>query len=137
MPLIHVYLKKGTTKEYKQAIGDGIRQAMIDVLGLLDDDYNQVTLELEPEDMRYDPNYFGVPRSEKCIFVSIAFNAGRTPEMKTRLFETVAANLVKNPGMRIEDVMMVIMEVARENWWAYARTVDPVTGFDSRMVPRS
>ena len=134
MPLIHVYLKKGVTREYKRAISDGIYRAMIDVLHLPDDDYNQVTFEMDPEDMRYDPNYFGVHRSEKVVFISITFNNGRAPETKTQLFETIAANLVKSPGMRIEDVMMYILEAARENWWAYARTINPETGLDSRMA---
>ncbi len=137
MPLINVYMKKGVTKEYKKAISDGIRQAMMDVLGLPDDDYNQVTLELEPEDMRYDPNYFGVPRSEKAIFFSITFNVGRTPETKQRLFKAIVDNLTQSPGMRIEDIMGFIVEVAAENWYAYARTVDPATGSDSRMKPKT
>lgn len=106
MPLIQAYLKRGVTSECKQQISDGIYRAMIDVLGLPDDDYNQVTFEMDPEDMRYDPNYFGVHRSEKVVFISITFNGGRTAETKTQLFETIAANLVKSPGMRIEDVMM-------------------------------
>lgn len=134
MPLSHVYLKKGVTREYKQAISDGVYRAMIDVLGLPADDYNQVTFEMDPDDMRYDPNYFGVPRSEKVVFISMSFNDGRTAETKTQLFETIAANLVESPGMRIEDIMMVILEAGRENWWAYARTTDPETGLDSRMA---
>ena len=137
MPLIHVYLRKGVTKEYKKAISDGIHRAMIDVLGIPLDDYNQVTFELEPEDMRYDPNYFGVYRSEKVVFFSITFNTGRSPEMKKRLFDAVAANLTKDPGVRTEDVMGMIVELARENWYAYARTTDEETGLDSRMVAKT
>ena len=137
MPIINVYMKKGVTREYKKAISDGIRQAMMDVLGLPDDDYNQVTFEMEPEDMRYDPNYFGVPRSEKVIFFSITFNVGRTPETKQRLFKAIVDNLTKSPGMRIEDIMGLIVEVAAENWYAHARTVDPATGSDSRMKPKT
>lgn len=134
MPIIHVHMKKGVTKEYKKAISDGIYKAMIDVLGLPLDDYNQLTFEMEPEDMRYDPNYFGEHRSEKVIFIQLTFNDGRSAELKTKLFETIANNLVENPGMRIQDVMMLITESGRQNWWAYARTVNPETGLDSRMT---
>ena len=137
MPIIHVYMKKGVTKEYKQAISDGIYQAMIEVIGIPLDDYNQVTFEMNPEDMRYDPNYFGVPRSEKVIFFSITFNAGRSPETKDQLFQAIVKNLTANPGMRKEDIMGCLVELARENWYAYARTIDPVTGFDSRMEART
>lgn len=133
MPIVHVHLKKGTSADYRAAIAGGIKDALLDVLELPADDYNQITFEHEPENMIYDPNYFGLPRSDKMIFVSMSFNH-RSPELKARLFETVANNIVAAVGIGIEDVMMNIVETARENWWAQGRTVNPETGFDSRMV---
>ena len=133
MPIVHVNLKKGTSTEYRSAVAQAIKDALLGVLELPDDDYNQVTFEHEPENMIYDPNFWGLPRSEKMIFVSMSFNE-RSPELKARLFETVADNLVAAVGLRREDVMMRIVEVARENWWAHGRTVNAETGFDSRMA---
>jgi phenylpyruvate tautomerase PptA (4-oxalocrotonate tautomerase family) len=133
MPLIHVHLKKGTSPEYRAAVAGAIKRALIGVLGLPDDDYNQVTYEHEPENMIYDPNFFGLARSDRMILVSMEFNH-RSPELKAKLFETVADNVVEAVGLRREDVMMNIIEVARENWWAHGRSINPETGFDSRMV---
>ncbi len=133
MPLVHVHLKKGTSREYRASVAGAIKRALNGVFELPDDDYNQVTFEHEPENMIYDPNFFGLPRSERMIFVSMSFNH-RSPELKKKLFEAVAQNLVEAVGLRIEDVMMNIVEVARENWWAHGRTVSPETGFDSRMA---
>ena len=132
MPLINVWLRKGTTPEYRKAISDGIHKAMMDVLKTPEDDYFQVTGELDAENMIFDPNYFGVPRSEKMVFIRLSFNA-RPAAVKQRLFEATADNLVASPGIRREDIGMSILELAPENWWAYARTVDPDTGTDSRM----
>ena len=132
MPIIHVNLNKGSSSEYRRGVADAIKQSMIDVLGLPDDDYNQITHEHDPENMIYDPNFFGVPRSEKMLLISMSFNI-RPPEQKKRLFETVARNTVEMTGTRIEDIMMMILETPAENWWAFARTVNPETGFDSRM----
>lgn len=133
MPIVHVHLMKGSSPDYRRAVAGAIKAALNGVLELPDDDYNQITFEHEPENMIYDPNFFGLPRSEKMIFVSMSFNQ-RSPELKQRLFETIARNLVEAVDLRIEDVMMNIVEVARENWWAHGRTVNPETGFDSRMV---
>ncbi len=133
MPLISVYLKKGTSPEFRRSLAGAIKKAFIGVLKLPDDDYNQVTFELDPENMIYDPNFFGEVRSEKMILISMSFNH-RSAELKAELFETVAKNIVEAVGIRIQDVMMTVVETARENWWAYGRTVNQETGFDSRMV---
>jgi len=132
MPIIHVHLKKGTSLKHRESIKTAIHDAMKAVLGVPDDDYNQITYEHEPENMIYDPNYFGVPRSEKMVFIGLVFNA-RPAQQKQALFEKIAANVVEYAGLRIEDVMMNIQETDPANWWAYARTVDPKTGTDSRM----
>ncbi|WP_205651107.1 tautomerase family protein [Tsuneonella mangrovi] len=100
---------------------------------LPEDDYNQITFEHEPENMIYDPNFFGLPRSERMVFISMSFNH-RSAELKAQLFDQVARNVVEEADLRIEDVMMNIIETARENWWAHGRTINPETGFDSRMV---
>ena len=77
---------------------------MVDVLGLPEDDFNQVFLESSIENMTFDPNYFGLHRSPKTVFIQMFFNH-RPDEMKTRLFETIADNLVRDAGMRREDVL--------------------------------
>ena len=132
MPLIEVWLREGKPAMYRKAIADGIHRAMIDVLKIPEDDYFQVTYEMSPENIIYDPNYFGVARSEDMVLIRLAFNA-RPAAVKQRLFETIADNLVKAPGFRREDIGMSIVETAFENWWAYARAVDPQTGTDARM----
>jgi 4-oxalocrotonate tautomerase len=133
MPLINVWLRKGTTIEYRGAISKNIQRAMIDVLKIPDDDYFQITNEMDPENIIYDPNFFGVSRSEKMVIIQFSFNS-RPAAVKQRLFETTAEYLHADPGLRKEDVVMMTLETAHENWWAYGRTVDPLTGTDSRMT---
>ena len=132
MPLITVYVRTGNTDEFTSEIAAGVQRAMIDVLGLPDDDYFQVTHELAPADMRYDPNFFGVARGPNAVMIELAFNA-RPAEVKQRLFEQVADNLERSPGVARADLFMSIDERDPANWWAFARTVDPETGTDSRM----
>ena len=133
MPLIYVSVREGNTPEQKKKIAGGIHKAMMEGLGLPEDDYNQVFLESSVDNMIFDPGYFGLHRSPKAVFIQMFFNH-RPAEMKAKLFETIADNLVRDAGMRREDVLQTICETATENWWAMGRTIDGETGLDSRMA---
>ena len=123
MPIINVSLRKGTTVEYRRGIADSIHRAMHETLQTPEDDYFQITHELDPENLIFDPNYFGVARSEKFVIVQLFFNAA----------QKIADNLVASPGLRAEDIMINIAEVAPETWWLAGREIDPATGTDARM----
>jgi 4-oxalocrotonate tautomerase len=132
MPIIYVSLRKGTPVAFRKAIAQGIQRAMISTLKIPADDYFQVTHELEPENMIYDRNFFGVVRSDEAVFIQLFFNH-RPGDLKKALFAAIADNLVRDPSIRREDIFMSIAETAFENWWAQGRTVNPETGTDSRM----
>ena len=133
MPIIHVYVREGTPKETKAGIAKGIHRAMISEFGVPEDDYFQITHEKALEDMTFDRNYFGTRRSDHPIFISLTFNE-RPTEPKQRLFATIVENLTRDVGLPKEDIYMGINEAAPANWWAYARTINPETGTDSRMA---
>ena len=48
--------------------------------------------------------------------VEITLNAGRTVEVKKALYAAIAAGLGKAAGVRPDDVLVNLVEVARENW---------------------
>lgn len=130
--MVYIWLHEGRSAENKKQVSEGIHAAMMDVLGVPDDTWDQFFNDMTPGDMVYDPNYFGVPRSADMIFIHFFFNT-RPKEMKERFFEAVADEVTRRSGLRREDLLMCITEVPWENWWAYGRTVDPNTGFDTRM----
>ena len=132
MPMVYIQMHEGKDAAYKKAVSDGIHVAMMDVLGVPDDTWDQFFNEHKPGNMVYDSNYFGVPRSPDMMFIHFFFNT-RPKEMKERFFEAVADEVTKRAGLRREDLLMAITEVPWENWWAFGRTVDPKTGFDTRM----
>jgi phenylpyruvate tautomerase PptA (4-oxalocrotonate tautomerase family) len=105
---------------------------MKDVLELPEDDYFHVIHGKEPENMIQAPVFWGVERSAGSVFIQMSFNP-RPPAQKEALFASVAERLVESPGVRREDIFMMILETAAENWWAHAREVDAETGFDARM----
>jgi phenylpyruvate tautomerase PptA (4-oxalocrotonate tautomerase family) len=132
MPIIHVNLHRGTSPEHRQAIANSIQSAMIEVMRIPEDDYFQVTNEYDRGNIHFDRNYFGIPRGENPVLIELRFNT-RPAEDKGALFEAIARNLTRNPGIKVEDIYMNIVECAPPNWWAHARTIDAQTGTDSRM----
>lgn len=74
MPLIYVTIRKGKSADYRDAIRAGIQRAMIEQFGVPEDDYSQVTIQADPEEMKFDPNFFGLPRSADMVFIDMRFN---------------------------------------------------------------
>ncbi len=133
MPMVYISMHQGKPPEYRSAISDGIHDAMKTVLNVPGDVYDHFFNELPVGNMVYDPEYFGVHRSPDIVYIHFFFNT-RPPEVKAAFFEAVVQEVTSRSGLRREDLIMAITEVPAENWWAYGRTVDPKTGFDSRMA---
>jgi 4-oxalocrotonate tautomerase len=133
MPITYLSLKNGKPVEYRNAIHASIKDALIDTFALPDDDYSGVTLQLDPDEMYYDPQFFGLPRSDDTIFIHMSWNR-RSPELKMRLYEKIADNLEASPGLSRADIMIVVTETAPENWWVHGRTIDQDTGLDTRIT---
>jgi 4-oxalocrotonate tautomerase len=126
MPLVNISLRRGTPPEYRKAIADGVHRAMVDVLEIPVDDRFQLVHEHAPENMLHDPTFLGVGRSAESVFVQIFINT-RPPDQKRKLYQRIVDNLVHEPGICKPDIFIGVVEVAAENWWAYAHHVDDST----------
>jgi 4-oxalocrotonate tautomerase len=71
---------------------------------------------MTPTALRIDPAYLGVDRSPKAFIIESTLNAGRTVELKRQFYATVAERLNAEADVRPQDVMIVLTEVAREDW---------------------
>jgi phenylpyruvate tautomerase PptA (4-oxalocrotonate tautomerase family) len=133
MPLVNISLRNGTTPDYRRAIADGVHQAMMDAFRIPADDRFILIWEHSPEHMIQDRTFFGIERSDKSIFLQVVVNH-RPVEQKASFYEFVVKNLCNAPGFRQEDIFIGIVEVAPENWWAFARNVN-ASGIDDRATP--
>jgi phenylpyruvate tautomerase PptA (4-oxalocrotonate tautomerase family) len=133
MPLIHIYLRQGTTPEHRRNVSTALHKSMVDVLKIPEDDQFHVFHEVTPENFVIQPVAFGLPRSERTMFIQLSFNH-RTAEQKTELFQAIVDNLRLLADVPEEDFMLVAFETARENWWAAGRVINPDTGYDERMT---
>jgi phenylpyruvate tautomerase PptA (4-oxalocrotonate tautomerase family) len=116
MPLVRIALREGTSAEYRRAIADGVHQAMIEAIAIPADDRFQVISEYSAENLIYDAHYLGVKRSDQVVFIQITLSAGRKPGQKRALYKRITELLVKSRGVRPEDVVINLVEVAWENW---------------------
>ena len=115
MPLIHISLRAGKPEAYRQAIFNGLYRAMRETLNVPDDDQFMTMSEHDAANFRYG-NAFGIKRSDDLVYIQITVFDTRTSEQKKALFRRIAQLLSDNPGIRLEDVFVNILESAKENW---------------------
>jgi phenylpyruvate tautomerase PptA (4-oxalocrotonate tautomerase family) len=76
----------------------------------------QVITEHPAGGLIYDPAYLGVQRTDNFVMVQITLSTGRKLAQKRKLFQRMAEILAENPGLRKQDLMISLVEVAWENW---------------------
>ena len=116
MPLVRIDLLEGKTPEYRAQVGQIVYQALLECIGVPNDDRFQVITEHPRVELQFDRNYLGIKRSDDCIFVQITLSIGRTVEMKQRFYKAVADGLHETLKLRREDVFINLVEGPKENW---------------------
>ncbi|HZS65167.1 MAG TPA: tautomerase family protein [Xanthobacteraceae bacterium] len=116
MPLVRISLIQGKSPEYRAAIGDAVHRAMVGTINCPPLDRFQVITEHAPGDMVYDPSYLDIARSDDVVFIQITLNAGRSVALKRALYRRITELLFEHPGIRPQDVLINLVEVAKENW---------------------
>ncbi len=116
MPLVRVALRRGKSGEYKRAILDGIYAAMRESFSVPEDDRFMLIDEYDPENIQYSYNYPGIAHSDNLLIIQLTVNNTRTIEQKKALYKSIVQKLVENPGVRQEDILVNLVEVAKENW---------------------
>ncbi len=116
MPLVRICVRQGTSPEYRKALADGVHRAMVESIAIPSADRFQVITEHSAGGLVYDPEYLGVARSDRVVFVQITMSTGRKPQQKRALFKRMADILAESPGLRPQDLLINIVEVSWENW---------------------
>lgn len=116
MPLVRIDIRKDRPAGLGRRIGEVVYRTMADTINVPANDNFQVITEHEADRLVYDPQYLGIARSDGIVFIQITLNEGRSIELKKRFYETLAARLHGELGMRREDVFVSLVEVRKENW---------------------
>ena len=117
MPLVTVTLKQKRSREFKSAILDGIHRSLV-ANGVPETDRFQRVLELDADNFRADPAYPDVAtqRGDDFVLIEILWSVGRSVKIKRKVVADIVATLARAPGLDPEQVMIVFVETAGENW---------------------
>ena len=116
MPLVRIALLKGRTTAQIRAIADGVHQALVDTFDSPLDDRFQLIQQHDSGDLIYDANYLGIHRSDDIVIIHIVASKTRSTATKQRFYEAISKNLASNPGVRPEDVQIILSLNEREDW---------------------
>ena len=116
MPFTQISLTKGKSPEYHRAVMEEIYLSMRETIVIPEGDRFATITELEPGNFNNSGNYDGIDRSDDPVFLQITLNGGRTVEQKKALYAKIAERLEANPGIRPQDVVVSLIEVAAEDW---------------------
>ncbi|WP_407149509.1 tautomerase family protein [Bradyrhizobium sp. ORS 86] len=116
MPLVTISLLKGKSKDHIRAISDGVHQALIDTYNVPPGDRFQFIRQYEPEEFIYDPDYLDIHRTDDVVFIHIVAGNWRDTATKKALYKAIADRLTEKPGLRREDVQVILSPNARDEW---------------------
>ncbi|MDJ0755010.1 MAG: tautomerase family protein [Ardenticatenaceae bacterium] len=115
MPFSRIDLHEGKSESYIQAISDGLHEALQACFNVPERDRFQIISEHKPGRIIYD-DYFDVNHSDAFVLIQITMGSGRSQAQKRAFFKRLAENLARSPGLRPEDLFIVLSENALENW---------------------
>jgi phenylpyruvate tautomerase PptA (4-oxalocrotonate tautomerase family) len=116
MPLVRIDLIRGKPAAFRKRIGEIVYTAMRDVINVPENDKFQVITQHDAEELNVADSYLGNRYSADIILIQITLNAGRTVEMKKAFFKRIADDLHDQLKVRREDVVINLVEVAKESW---------------------
>lgn len=132
MPMTKVYLRRGRSGDERRAISQAIHRALVDVIGIPDDDLYHVFHELDDDNLISAPVAFGLERRREAVFIQFYFGP-RPAERLRQLWASVVANLGELTDLEPRDIYLNLVPSPSENWWADGRVLDAQTGYDARM----
>ncbi len=116
MPLTRVSLRRGKPAAYRQAILEGLYQAMRESFDVPEGDRFMILTEHDEDDFLYGADYLGIQRSDDLVVIQLTVSNTRPVAQKQNLYRRIVERLGDNPGIRPEDVFINLVEVLPENW---------------------
>lgn len=116
MPLVRIDTTNAFSPERRRAMGEVVHRAMVATLGVPEEDRFQVITAHAEDGLSVAQRYLGIEHGKDVVIVQITLNAGRTLEQKRDFYRRLADGLHAEANVRREDVIVNLVEVAKENW---------------------
>jgi 4-oxalocrotonate tautomerase len=116
MPLVRIDLVRGKPPAFRKQAGEIIYNAMREIINVPENDKFQIITEHAADEINIAGSYLGNSYTQDILLIQITLNAGRAVEMKKAFFKRIADDLHDQLKVRREDVVINLVEVAKENW---------------------
>ena len=114
MPFVRITLSADRSQPMRDAIAEGVHNALISSINIPKGDRFQV-IDAQPDTaLHFNPEYLDVDRRDP-VLVEVTLVKGRNQDKKQALYQAVAANLAE-VGVRPQDVMVILHETSMQDW---------------------
>ena len=116
MPFVRIDVSAGVHADKLRAISEGVYRGLRESVGAPLDDWFHVVSRHDETNFIYSRDYLKMNRSKEFVAIQIFFYAGRTVEQKKSIYKAIAEILHVDPGLRKEDIMIMLVDTPKENW---------------------
>lgn len=116
MPYVRIALAAGKPQSWLASISASLQQALEESFEVPAGDCFQVFQQCQVGELVFDREYLSGTRSDDFTMFHITAGRTRSTICKQAFFATLAERLAASPGMRKEDIMVVITTTELEDW---------------------
>lgn len=121
MPVVRIEIYKGFDNTYKKNILDGVHRALVDSFKIKDSDRNQLISEFDDSSFERSTG-----KSRSFVIIEITAFKGRSREAKRILYRKIFENLEASPGIKQNDILVIIKEPELVNWGLNGKCADEI-----------
>ena len=117
MPLVRIDISRDAKPEVVKAVSETVYDAMVTVANVPKNDKYQVISRHSADELVYPAEgYLGIDYTPAIVIIQITWNSGRPIEMKKAFYKAVADGIHAKTGLRKQDIVINLVDVAREDW---------------------
>lgn len=116
MPFVKTAIPSGTAPSSKHEIVRGIHDALVEAIGMPEDELFNLVSEYQDSDFFFDRSFNGIARSDNVIVVEITMRRGRSDAMKRALYAAITRNLEAKAAVSPKDVFIFMHENDYSDW---------------------
>lgn len=114
MPLQRIDMAEGRPEPQRRAIADAVHRALVETIGVPQDDRFQVVTEHPRAGFVCTPAYLGI-HYQNPVLIQLTISAGRTTEQKQGLYRRIV-ELLEAVHVARSDAIINLVEVAKDCW---------------------
>lgn len=116
MPFTRISLLAGRSPDDLAAISDSLDRALVEAFEVPETDRFAVFHQHQPGELIFDRGYRGGPRSDDFVLFHVTTGRDRSHATKQAFYARLVERLAASPGIRPQDVMIVIANSTFEDW---------------------